>query len=93
MTTHQTGGTLHPSRRGMLRGVMVATSGALLGVGATASPAAEAKVAKAVASYQATPKGNARCGNCTHWQPLFDCKVVLGAVSPIGWCSLYAPKY
>ena len=92
MTTHQTYRTPPPSRRRMLRGAVFVAGGALFGAGLSASPAAPAKLVKAAANYQMTPKGNARCSNCTHWRPPIDCEVVVGPVSPVGWCRVYAAK-
>ena len=65
---------------------------ALLSAGLTAS-AAPAKLAQKAANYQPTPKGNARCNNCSQWLQPTDCKVVDGPVSPTGWCSLYVAKW
>jgi hypothetical protein len=81
------------SRRRLLRGAALAAagSGALLGVGLTASKvAAQTKVSQTLANYQRTPKGAAQCDSCTQWQAPSSCKVVEGAISPAGWCTLYA---
>ncbi len=85
---------MNVSRRGLLRGVaLVAGGGALIGAAMGASPAAaQTKLSQKVANYQGTPKGNAKCNHCTQWQPPADCKTVVGPISPMGWCSLYAPK-
>jgi hypothetical protein len=78
------------SRRRLLRGAaFVACGGALVAAGLTAPPAAVAKLTKAAASYQTTPKGDARCSVCIHWRAPWGCAVVVGPVSPIGWCSLF----
>ncbi len=87
--------TLDMSRRNMLRGAaLVAGVSALVGAAAAAGPAAaDSKFSKAMAKYQASPKGGARCGACSQFQPPSDtCRVVAGQVSPEGWCLLYAPK-
>jgi hypothetical protein len=92
--THQNFQSIDVSRRRLLRGAaLVAGGGALLAAGLAASPAAAAKLTQAAANYQTTPKGGARCNVCTQWQAPSDCKVVVGPVSPTGWCSLYAAKY
>lgn len=92
MTTRQTFRTLDVSRRGLLRGVaLVAGGGALLAT--TSAAAAQAKLTQKAANYQPTPKGNARCNNCSQWLQPADCKVVQGPVSPTGWCSVYAAKW
>jgi hypothetical protein len=94
METHQNSQSADVSRRRLLRGAaMVAGGGALLAAGLAASTAAAAKLTQAAANYQATPKGNARCNVCTQWQAPDACKVVVGSVSPTGWCSLYVAKY
>jgi hypothetical protein len=85
---------LDVSRRRLLRGAALAAGGgALLAAGLAASPALAAKLTQAAANYQTTPKGGARCNVCTQWQAPSDCKIVVGPVSPTGWCSLYAAKY
>jgi hypothetical protein len=54
--------------------------------------AAQAKVAQSAVAYQDKPKGTQRCEGCTLFQPPSACKVVDGAVSPQGWCSLFSAK-
>lgn len=54
--------------------------------------AAPSKLDQRSAAYQPTPKGKARCDNCTQWQVPDACKVVAGKISPAGWCVLYARK-
>jgi len=94
MTTSNGWQSLNLSRRGLLSGVALAAGGgALLGAGLSANIAVAAnKVPQKTVSYQPTPKGNARCDNCAQWQPPSSCKLVAGAISPSGWCSIYAPK-
>jgi hypothetical protein len=77
------------SRRSVLH-LAIAGGGVLL-AGTVATPAA-AKIAQKSAHYQGMPKGKARCDNCRQWQAPAACKVVDGAISPAGWCMLYAPK-
>jgi hypothetical protein len=86
--------TLDVSRRRFLRGASLAAgAGVLLGAGlAASSAAAETKFSQKLAQYQSTPKGPARCDNCSQFQGPASCKVVAGAVSPSGWCQLYAVK-
>ena len=78
------------SRRSVLH-IAIAGGGVLL-AGTVATPAAAAKIAQKSAHYQGTPKGKARCDGCRQWQAPAACKVVDGAISPAGWCMLYAPK-
>jgi hypothetical protein len=54
--------------------------------------AATKKVAQTAAGYQPMPKGAAQCDKCRLWQPPAACQLVAGAISPSGWCNLYAPK-
>lgn len=86
--------SLNLSRRGLLRGAtLVAAGGALLGTTLTAGAAAAAnKLAQRTVNYQDKPRGRAQCDNCAQWQPPAACKLVDGAISPAGWCSVYAPK-
>jgi hypothetical protein len=68
-----------------------AGAAALLDAGAagTRPAAAQSKMNQLAVDYQGTPKGAQRCDNCTQWQPPASCKVVSGAISPAGWCSIY----
>jgi hypothetical protein len=53
--------------------------------------AAEQKLKKSEAKYQAFPKGQQRCEICLQYQPP-GCKLVEGPVSPKGWCQYFAAK-
>jgi hypothetical protein len=96
-TTTMTDRTLRAidlTRRGLFRDVaLIAGAGALLGGGlAATSAAADTKFSQKMAHYQGTPKGAARCSNCSQFQPASACKVVAGVIAPAGWCTLYALK-
>jgi hypothetical protein len=79
------------SRRRLMRNVTFA--GAFVAVAAASSPAlADSKFSHAMAKYQPTPKGAARCDNCSQFQAPSSCKVVASPVSAPGWCALYAAK-
>jgi ubiquinol cytochrome c reductase Fe-S subunit len=68
-------------------------TGAVLGAGITASPArAQNKRPQKAVSYQASPNGKQSCSNCANFQSPSACKLVDGAISPSGWCVLYAAK-
>lgn len=68
-------------------------SGAMLGGSLIASPAAAAnKLPPKAVNYQPTPRGTQRCDNCVNFQPAASCKLVEGAISPAGWCTLYNAK-
>ena len=79
------------SRRAALAGAALA-----LGTGTAAMlvrpAAAQQKIAQTLANYQATPKGNDRCGLCSNFQTPSGCKFVDGTISPTGWCQLFVPK-
>ncbi len=87
----------HPSsiqsrRRVLLRVALVA--GGAIAVASVGFPASASvkKMSKAAASYQATPKGSARCDGCALFQKPAACQSVDGVISPSGWCILFAAK-
>ncbi len=53
---------------------------------------------KANAKYQDHPKDGKRCSLCTYYLPgakpkaAGQCKIVAGAISPEGWCAMFAYK-
>ena len=53
---------------------------------------AATKVTPAMASYQTSPKGDAKCETCSHFQAPSSCDLVDGPISPNGWCSLFEKK-
>ena len=82
------------SRRSVLT-VAAGAAGAVSGVAAivgTSMPALAAKASQKSVKYQDTPKGEARCENCTLFEPPNSCKTVEGTVSPDGWCMVYVKK-
>jgi len=78
------------SRRRFLRGTALVTGGGALLLLASSATAAN-KVSQKLAHYQPQPKGAQRCDNCVQWSAPSSCKIVDGAISPSGWCMLYAP--
>jgi|GEM_PF-296118 hypothetical protein len=85
-------------RASVSRRVLVFGAALAAGAGAGLAPApavAQTKVSQKLVSYQATPKGAARCDNCLQWQAPSSCKLVQGAIAASGWCSLYGlnPKH
>jgi hypothetical protein len=81
------------SRRVFFRRVASYAVGAAIIEGLGPNPAAaQAKVAQNAVGYQDKPKGTQRCDGCSLFQPPSACKVVDGAVSPQGWCSLFSAK-
>jgi hypothetical protein len=75
------------------RRALIAAGSVLLGAGgvAVSSASAATKMAKAGVGYRDKPQGAARCDGCAQWQAPAACKIVAGAISPSGWCTLYAP--
>ena len=53
---------------------------------------AAAKVAQKAAQYQATPKGGQACAGCNSFIAPDQCKLVVGEISPSGWCRLWIKK-
>jgi hypothetical protein len=49
-------------------------------------------MAQAGVAYQATPKGDQQCGNCSLFQPPSACTLVDGTISPSGWCKFWVKK-
>ena len=43
-------------------------------------------------AYQPSPKDGHQCDGCTLFQPPNACQVLDGAISPTGWCKLWAKK-
>jgi hypothetical protein len=68
------------------RGILSACPAFLPRLGA----AAEWKKSKTQVAYQNQPKGISSCATCSFFQTPKSCALVDGAVSPNGWCNLYA---
>jgi hypothetical protein len=49
-----------------------------------------AKMSKAQAEYQDSPKGIQSCATCSLFEEPDQCRIVDGKVSPNGWCKAYA---
>ena len=81
------------SRRVFLQRVATYGAGAAVvqGLGSRLA-SAQAKAAQNAVSYQDKPKGAQRCDGCSSFQPPNGCKMVEGAISPQGWCSLFTKK-
>lgn len=69
-----------------------ACGAALAGAASLARPARAAQVGQKSVNYQATPKGQAECDNCSLFIAPAACKTVEGTISPKGWCMIYAKK-
>jgi hypothetical protein len=76
------------SRRALLRagfGAVAALCGTAVAAGA------QIKISQAAVGYQEQPSGDRRCAICAHFRQPNQCQLVTGAVSPLGWCRLFAP--
>ena len=47
------------------------------------------QISQADAQYQTTPKGMFSCAACAFFVKPRSCKVVIGDISPQGWCKLF----
>ena len=79
------------SRRSALARCVVSVTAVLAFLKST-TRADAAKMAQAVAGYQASPKGSQQCDNCTLFEPPNACRLIDGTISPTGWCRFYAKK-
>jgi hypothetical protein len=82
------------SRRRMLT-IAAGAAGMSIGTATivgTPAQAQAAKVSQKAVKYQDTPKGEQHCDNCLHFEAPSSCKLVDGAISPQGWCMIYAKK-
>jgi hypothetical protein len=81
------------SRRSLIRRAAAIAGGGVVAAASLGPAAAQgAKLAPNVAQYQATPKGKAQCSGCASFVAPGACKLVSGAISPTGWCVLFAAK-
>lgn len=81
---------------GMSRRCFFASSIAL--AGASALPAwaglpvteiAYNRMLKTAAHYQNRPKGEQHCAGCKHFRAPNSCEIVIGNISPHGWCRYF----
>lgn len=77
------------SKRNFLRLVIAGIPGALL-VPRRSYAQQPAKMSKAQAEYQDSPKGIQSCATCSLFEEPDKCRVVEGSVSANGWCKAYA---
>jgi hypothetical protein len=84
------------TRRTILIGA--ATLSGLPLLAAASSAQAAGTMPKTNAKYQEMPKGAQMCSKCNYFIPgatpkaAGQCKIVAGAISPNGYCVLFAPK-
>ena len=80
------------SRREMLRAGVVIAAG-VAGIAMTsAARAQDEKIAQELVQYQDHPKDGQKCNMCAQWVEPNACKIVVGKISPEGYCVAYAPK-
>ncbi len=85
------------TRRNVLAAAAAIPGLALLAAGSGAKAAGG--VTQANAKYRPQPNGAAQCSKCNYFIPgasatvAGQCKVVAGAISPNGWCQLFAAKH
>lgn len=87
----EAGFRLSLSRRRFLKSTaaMFATVGLISRTGVDRG-LAQAKMSKADAAYQDTPKGDQQCSGCVHFiAGQNQCRIVEGDISPSGWCKLF----
>jgi hypothetical protein len=48
---------------------------------------------KAASHYMNHPNGNQRCAGCKHFKPPGSCEVVMGRISPHGWCKWFRGRH
>jgi hypothetical protein len=82
-------------RRDMLRSGMMIVAGVTAAAGAagvSSARAQEEKIAQELVQYQDNPKDGQKCNACAQWVEPNACKIVVGKISPNGYCVAYAPK-
>ena len=77
------------SRRDMLRTGMMIAAGAAV---ASTARAQDEKISQELVQYQDQPKDGQKCNMCAQWVEPNACKIVVGKISPNGYCVAYAPK-
>ncbi len=85
-------GSAEMSRRCLLSNAACAAGAGAAGMLGMTMTAQAGKMSQNNAAYQATPKGNQRCDNCTLFQKPASCVSVEGPIAPAGWCGIYVPK-
>ena len=73
------------------RQALLLTGGAAIAV-CGAGSALAAKMQQTAVAYQATPKDEKKCANCSLFVEPKTCKTVDGEISPDGWCKLWVKK-
>jgi hypothetical protein len=79
------------SRRTLLGGCL--SGAALAGTMTVPADAAVNRFTKMASRYQNHPNGEAHCALCMHFQRPGSCEVVMGHISPGGWCKWFRPGH
>ncbi|MBV1705121.1 MAG: high-potential iron-sulfur protein [Hyphomicrobiales bacterium] len=74
------------------RTIIVAAVGAAPALALGASGAKAGQLSQAAARYRPTPDDDEKCANCNLFMAPGACKIVSGAISPNGWCTLWVKK-
>ena len=81
------------TRRDFVTRSVAFVTAACSGLGVTRAFAQMKKSTQKVVKYQATPKGERKCVDCTFFIAKDKtCKVVEGEIDPNGWCLRWAKK-
>lgn len=78
------------SRRHLLRRAAIVAGGAVALFGMASQ--AVAKMTQKASGYQATPKGDQNCANCSLFKAPSSCTLVDGTIGADAWCRYYAKK-
>jgi hypothetical protein len=86
----------HLRRRALRQGVRI-VGAAITAAAIGASDSALAKASKSEVTYQDHPHDGKQCRDCKSFiaasgQGEAGCALVDGAISPGGWCTLFAPR-
>ncbi len=88
----------HLSRKSVLINLLTLPVAVAAAASTVGQASADSKSPQNAVQYQTKPKGAAKCSGCKFYIPNKvatangACKVVAGAISPNGWCVVYAAK-
>ena len=80
------------SRRAMLKAGLTVLAAGVAALARQAHAQPPQKLAQKLVQYQDHPKGDAQCSKCVNFIAPNACKIVVGTISPNGWCVAFAPK-
>jgi High potential iron-sulfur protein len=79
-------------RRWLLRQAALLAGATGLWAGAASKATGAEKMSQKDAEYQPTPKNGQTCRTCEQFTAPAGCKIVVGKISPQGWCQFVAEK-